>query len=85
MAVGAAAGAAVQGVAAAYSPGANAGQVADDVASSSKQAARKLADNMKPNGHSRLSCSVAPFFHFLLDAPLKMVFPKQGSLFFQGH
>ena len=48
MAIGAAAGAVVQGVAALCSPGANAGQVADDVASNSKKAAEKLADNMKP-------------------------------------
>ena len=33
-----------------------------------------------------LSCSVAPFFpSFWVTAPLKMVFPKKGSLFLQGH
>ena len=33
-----------------------------------------------------LSYSVAPtIFIFFLLAPLKMVFPKKGSLFFQGH
>ena len=34
-----------------------------------------------------LSCSVAPIIVplFLVAAPLKMVFPKKGSLLFQGH
>ena len=38
-----------------------------------------------------LSCSVAPSLFFLLffggcpAAPLKMVFPRKGSLLFQGH
>ena len=32
-----------------------------------------------------LSCSVAPVFSFFVAAPLKNVFPKKGSLLFQGH
>ena len=37
-----------------------------------------------PLRDSFLSCPVAPFFIFLVAAPLKMVFPKR-VLFFQGH
>ena len=34
----------------------------------------------------QLCCSVAPFCQFfLVAAPLKVVFPKKGSLFCQGH
>ena len=34
--------------------------------------------------YRHLSCSVAPFSHVLVAAPLKMVFPKKGSLFCPG-
>ena len=37
-------------------------------------------------GKTKLSCSVAPFCTFFcMAAPQKIVFPKKGSLFFQGH
>ena len=46
-------------------------------------AALKFAMSLLEAGRC-LSCSVAPFFHlFLVAAPLKMVFPKKGSLFFR--